>query len=76
MPTDKADPPDLLVIQGEARRGLVSRPTVAAVTAAGPGLSVMLAEADSKLALALSRAVPTDTAVLSDCLARKGEARW
>ena len=48
MPTVLATPSDLLVTQGEARRGSVSYPAVAVNTAAGIGSSVMRAEADDE----------------------------
>ena len=75
MPTDTSALPDLLVIQGEARRGVVIDPAVAADTAAGLWLFVMRAEADSKLSTSTDEVVPTDTAVPPDFLVRKGEAR-
>ena len=56
-------------------RGLVPYPAVAADTAAGLGLSVMRAEADSKVTTSTEGMVPTDPAVSSDFLVRKGVAR-
>ena len=75
VPTDTAAPPDLLVTQGEARRRLVPFPAVAADTASGVGLSVMRAEADSRVSTSTDGALPTDTAAPPDFIVRTGEAR-
>ena len=53
----------------------MSYPAVAADTAAGLGLSLMRAEADSKSSTSTEGAVSTDNAVPPDFFVRKGEAR-